>query len=323
MKKLSHIVESMWGDIHRRNSGEVTRKENDVNHLNRDEMYDYIYSHYEKLNTSANPRTGGTDAQRTFFSIPIFVQSVAVYYTLSAFYANDKIYKIHLSASDLDCKDFYDEMKKTFTLSEIPDHSLIISPKNMSKDVTNMFLLEVIDFICTHAKNPALKKKINESMWGDIHRRNSGEVVRKEDIPEQDFNHWWKNIPLKDVPKYEKDELRLWDFLYNLVIWKVENTMNIQKPEIIRIHFKYEDAWYLTIYHNTAHGSDNYTMEAKGTRDYSPVKYTEMNMAEKRSIRYRLEKKTFYIYPIKHGSWTEYILREEPEINGEKGVLMK
>ena len=160
---------------------------------------------------------------------------------------------------------------------------------------------------------------INESAWGDMMRRGSGEILRKEDIPEQDYKDWWKNIPLDNAPKYKKEELRLWDFLYDLIIFPLEKTMNIKKPDVIRIYFKYENAWHLSIFHNTAHGADNYTMEANGTRSYNPIKYSEMPLPEKRGIKYRLETKKFYVYKYSN----EYALREEPEFNGEKGVPLK
>lgn len=164
---------------------------------------------------------------------------------------------------------------------------------------------------------------INESIWSDIRKQGNNSDIKKEDIPEQDYEYWWRNIPLSNVPKYKKDELRLYDFLYDLIIWRIEKAMHIITPERINIYFKYEDAWYLSIYHNTAHGADNYTMEAHGVKSYNPQKYSEMNMDEKRSIRYRLEKKKFYIYPYRNGQWTEYNLREEDEFKGEKGILMK
>ena len=160
---------------------------------------------------------------------------------------------------------------------------------------------------------------INESAWGDMMRRGSGEILRKEDIPEQDYEHWWSNIPLDNAPQYKKEELRLWDFLYNLIIFPLEKTMNIEKPEVIRIYFKYENAWNLSIFHNTSHGADNYTMEANGTKSYNPLKYSEMTLPEKRGIKYRFETKKFYVYKYSN----EYTLREEPEINGEKGVPLK
>ena len=166
---------------------------------------------------------------------------------------------------------------------------------------------------------PDFKTYIKESIFSFLLYRSSGETIRKEDIKPQDYEHWWRNILLDDAPKYKKEELRLWDFLYDLIIWKVEKAMNIEKPEVIRIYFKYEDAWYLSIFHNTSHGADNYTMEANGVKHYNPVKYSEMSIQEKRSIKYRLEKKKFYVYKYSN----EYALREEPEFNGVKGVELK
>ena len=166
---------------------------------------------------------------------------------------------------------------------------------------------------------PDFKTYIKESIWSDIQDRSSGDTIRKEDIKPQYYENWWRNIPLDDAPKYKSTELRLYDFLYDLIIWPLEKAMNIEKPNTIRIFFKYEDAWYMSIFHNTSHGADNYTLEANGARRYNPIKYSEMSIQEKRSIRYRLEKKKFYVYKYEY----EYVLREEPEINGEKGVPLK
>ena len=166
---------------------------------------------------------------------------------------------------------------------------------------------------------PDFKTYIKESIWSDIQDRSSGETIRKEDIKPQDYENWWRNIPLDDAPKYKKEELSLWNFLYDLIIYPLEKVMNIEKPDVIRIHFKYEDAWYLSIYHNTSYGSDTYTMEANGVKNYNPVKYSEMNIQEKRSIKYRLEKKKFYVYKYSN----EYVLMEEPKFNGVKGVELK
>ena len=160
---------------------------------------------------------------------------------------------------------------------------------------------------------------ITESVWNDIRKRGIGSDIKQEDLPEQDYEHWWRNILIDIVPKYKSTELRLYDFLYDLIIWPLEKVMNIEKPNVIRIHFKYKDVWYLSIYHNTSHGADNYTMEANGVKSYNPIKYSDMSIQEKRSIKYRLENKKFYAYKYSN----EYVLREEPEINGEKGVELK
>lgn len=167
---------------------------------------------------------------------------------------------------------------------------------------------------------PDFKTYINESIWSDMQDRSSGQEIRKEDVKPQDYENWWRNITLDDAPKYKSNELRLYDFLYETIIWKLEKTMNIKNPNMIRIYFRWEDAWYLSIFRNTSYGVDNYTMEANGVKNYNPIKYSEMNIGEKRSIRYRLEKRQFYVYPYSNGQWTEYFLRQEEEYKGEKGI---
>ena len=90
---------------------------------------------------------------------------------------------------------------------------------------------------------PDFKTYINESIWSDMQDRSSGQEIRKEDVKPQDYENWWRNIALDDVPKYKPNELRLYDFLYETIIWKLEKTMNIKNPNMIRIYFRWEDAW--------------------------------------------------------------------------------
>ena len=50
MKKLSKIIESIWSDMQDRSAGITQRKEDDINLLHRDGLYDYIYALYPDLN---------------------------------------------------------------------------------------------------------------------------------------------------------------------------------------------------------------------------------------------------------------------------------
>ena len=47
MKKLSKITESIWSDMQDRSSGDVVRKEDEINLLDVDQLYDYIKSNYK------------------------------------------------------------------------------------------------------------------------------------------------------------------------------------------------------------------------------------------------------------------------------------
>ena len=46
MKKLSKIVESLWSDLQDRSSGDVVRKEDDVNILSQDDLFEYLKDKY-------------------------------------------------------------------------------------------------------------------------------------------------------------------------------------------------------------------------------------------------------------------------------------
>ena len=54
MKKLS---ESIWSDIQDRSSGETNRKEDDINLLDREGLYDYLIHHYKGTNHFAHIST--------------------------------------------------------------------------------------------------------------------------------------------------------------------------------------------------------------------------------------------------------------------------
>lgn len=166
---------------------------------------------------------------------------------------------------------------------------------------------------------------IEESVWGDIRKRGNGSDVKQEDIPEQDKEHWWRNIGLNNVIKYPADQLKAYDIMYNLVIYKLFHTLHIKDADQIIIHFKGEPYWDLTIAHNTSYGNDTFSMYAHGNSSPWQIQFSKMNTNEKRSIRQRLEKKTFYIYKYVFGGGTqiEYHLREEDTYKGEKGILMK
>lgn len=171
---------------------------------------------------------------------------------------------------------------------------------------------------------PDFKTYIKESVWSDIHKRSNGEIIRQEDLPEQDPEYWWRIVPLPQAPKYSKEQLRCLDVAYDFVLNKIRNITKDEYPEKVTIYFKNEKYWRLEIEHITPYGNDTYTINMNGGRSYTPISWSKMTMGDKRGIRYRLENKKFYLYKYNlYGSKKGYILREEPEYNGEKGILLK
>ena len=56
MKKLSKIQESIWSDIQDRSTGEVIRKEDDINILDGQGMLEYIFNHYVIQDNFSQPQ---------------------------------------------------------------------------------------------------------------------------------------------------------------------------------------------------------------------------------------------------------------------------
>jgi hypothetical protein len=164
---------------------------------------------------------------------------------------------------------------------------------------------------------------IEESVWSDIHKRSNGGSFRIEDLPEQNPDHWWTIVALPQAPKYTKDQLRGLDIAEEFVISKIRKITNDEWPETVDIFFKNEHYWRLQIDHIKPYGNDTYTINMNGGRSYTPTTWAKMSLGEKRGIRYRLENKTFYMYSEKTYGGTYYTLREEPEFNGKKGILLK
>ena len=175
----TYIKESIWSDIQDRSSGEITRKEDDINLLDIEGMCEYLNSHYRTKYTLIV-----IDKKYNEMIIPIVYRSFPYYITVD-------FTKHHISVKDvlfLVMPYLKDIIEKEFKLSKYEtrfDQSIRfrIEPKDGS-ETTNRFLLDVIDFInskISTQKKCLIKKRLNESIWSDIQDRSSGEIERKED----------------------------------------------------------------------------------------------------------------------------------------------
>jgi len=150
-------------------------------------------------------------------------------------------------------------------------------------------------------------------------------IQAKEPSQEDKDKPWWRNIKLPNPPKYKKEELKGLDLIYDFIISKIRKIFDDQWPEQIEIYFKGEPNWDLTINHITSFHNDTFEMYAHGPTSPWQVYFSQMSLDEKRSIRQRLEERTFYVYTSKHGynNGTRYTLMEIDEYNGKKGILLR
>ena len=162
MRKMSEIDESAWGDMMRRSSGEIIRKEDDINNLDMSEMYEYILSKYETTDNRFRIYFDEDDMPPVIGML-IFRKDEKMY-SLKLFspYISGKIRAIRLNSSTSETDDeVLKVLLKKFRVEVTPDNQLNITKYNYSvtSPVTNQLCIDVIDTIIENAKEPLIKKK--------------------------------------------------------------------------------------------------------------------------------------------------------------------
>jgi len=158
MKKFSEIDESVWGGILDRGAGDTKRKEDEINHLDISEMYEYILSKYETTDNKYRIYFE-TDGVAPEIGMSIFRKDGKMY-SLKLFsqHVSEKIRVIRLNSSTLETDD--EVLRELFKKSRVEitaDNKLDITKYNYS--VTNQLCIDVIDTIIENAKEPLIKKK--------------------------------------------------------------------------------------------------------------------------------------------------------------------
>ena len=158
MKKLSKIDESAWGDMMRRGSGEEIRKEDDISHLNRDGLYDYIYDLYEQPSEFPQPLKGQTNPGNEYFAIGLFrSKDASKIYRLHATFEGELIDTIFINASLSCCEEFKDVLFERFKVIEDDFKGLIIQDKDGM--TTNQLCIDLIQTVIENTSRPLLKKR--------------------------------------------------------------------------------------------------------------------------------------------------------------------
>lgn len=151
MKKLS---ESIWSDMQDRSVGDVVRKEDDINLLDSDELYDYLNNHYKGIVPYALIlNTYG------ILSVPIIrdVTNMCIMYN-----PESKMNAISIPSEIVTNVDgLLNLLHDNFLVKEM-NGIYLISPKKLSK-ITNKFFIDVIDFLLENIpESPNYRKSIKK-----------------------------------------------------------------------------------------------------------------------------------------------------------------
>ena len=187
MKKLSKITESIWSDMQDRGSGDMIKKEDDIDLLDFDQFYEYLNNRYQTCYTNQNiDRITGS---LNYIAVPLLcgrsISQLAIY--------KDPRIKPYIFMKDVD---LYPELLNTFSLNydiTIDDvekgwKSIYIYTKgkrNQDEKHPNSFYVQLIDYILDMDKpeqlKNMLKRNVNESVWSDMQDRGTGDLEKKED----------------------------------------------------------------------------------------------------------------------------------------------
>ena len=158
----TYIKESIWSDMQDRSAGEKIRKEDDINLLDSDGLYDYLNKHYKRIAPFAFiTNIGG------ILSVPIIRDTAnnCIMYNSKLGIKSVSIMDEIVSQVDGLLNLLYDN----FSIKEIngkhdgDEYTLYwISPKDGS-EVTNKFFIDVIDFLLENIpESPNYKKSIKK-----------------------------------------------------------------------------------------------------------------------------------------------------------------
>ena len=154
------IKESIWSDIQDRSSGETERKEDDVNLLDCEELYNYIKTHYELKDEHVVRLASYGESILIELKGGIF-DSVSVQLNFNDWPARTDKKCFILNPDDFS-KDLLTKIKDKYFINRQSNVDKRVYPKDDS-DATNTFLLDVLDLVISdfeeHDNNKLMIRK--------------------------------------------------------------------------------------------------------------------------------------------------------------------
>ena len=146
MKKLSSIIESIWSDIQDRSSGKIGRKEDDINHMDTYEFWEYLDDTYISQDPDRNIIHS---PMKNIIFMPFFMKNELITYMLWIEFDDNKIE--YISLPDVTFSK-YEGIEDVFNLEGYSgdETRICVLPKDGS-EITNSFAVEVIDYLLDQA----------------------------------------------------------------------------------------------------------------------------------------------------------------------------
>ena len=156
------IKESIWSDMQDRSSGEIVRKEDDIDHLDYAEFFTYLTKHYQPKSKKENEKIGGRTPITNMDVIEIFIPIEYIdgrIKTLMIVISNKDSSIVSIATSQT-LFDKYVNLERmlsnnyTINASKL-SYNIYITPK---KKPTNQTVVDLIDIFLAVVDNPILEK---------------------------------------------------------------------------------------------------------------------------------------------------------------------
>ena len=155
----TYLKESIWSNINKRSEGNLERKEDYINDLNQDELFDYIKENYEPM--SQYDFDNNHSYKKNDISIPVILPAIASY-SYAANLRFEKFGKIVVFGKDIEyeCPEVYKLIVDNYMISEFGRFLFCISPKDGSNKIDNNFFIGFLDFLIDNVKDTDKEKLI-------------------------------------------------------------------------------------------------------------------------------------------------------------------
>ena len=158
----TYIKESIWSDIQDRSSGDVVRKEDDIDHFDSEEFFVYLTEHYQPKSKKINEKIGGRTSIVDTDLIEIFIpiESIDGRIKTLIIEMSKKDNSVVSMATSPTLFDKYVNLERmlsnnyTLTTSRLSSR-IYLKPK---KKPTNKTIVDLIDIFLVVVDNPILEK---------------------------------------------------------------------------------------------------------------------------------------------------------------------
>lgn len=155
MRKLS---ESVWMDIHKQSTGDIERKEDDINLLDQEDLYNYFLKKYEYASIISDKHL----IHDNYFYIPAFMMKSRLfkYYVIYEERNDNTIKKVYVDIGSKVNKPFTEYLRQNYNIDDNDGFGMIdIYPKEGKID--NKFAINTFDDILKFTNSTVVKKREN------------------------------------------------------------------------------------------------------------------------------------------------------------------